>query len=440
MTPLPQPPFADRRETALSRMANASMLLPAASVRYKSGDSEYRYRPDSELWYLTGWKENAGIAMLRGHGANRRFVLFAPEPDPEKERWTGPRLALEDVKARFEADAVYPLNEFGERAPDLLAAADRIHYRLGSSPGCDRAVAAALRAGRTRRARKGTGAYALIDPGAVLDPMRVRKDATEIARLRAAAQISVAAFREALGRVRPGAGEWEIEAALESGFRRRGADGPAFATIVAAGANACTLHYAANGDRIGAGDLVVIDAGAELDGYAADITRTVPAAGAIAGARRDACEIVREAHRAALAACRAGATIEDVHDAASRAIAEGLVGMGVLDAPVDKALEEGAHRAFFPHQTSHWLGLDTHDAGSYRTEEGPVALEAGMAFTVEPGLYFPTGGCDAVPELEGTGIRLEDDVLIAENGVAEVLTGDLPVAPDELAGLLGTAS
>lgn len=415
------------------------MLLPASEVKYKSGDSEYRYRPDSELLYLAGWEEGGGVAVLRGHAAKHRFVLFAPERDAERERWTGPRLDLGDMKERLGADAVFPMAEFRERGPGLLADGDRIHYRLGASAMCDEVVRDALRTGRGRRARKGAGAFMVVDPGAVLDAMRVRKDAAEIARIREAARISVAAFREALGRVGPGVGEWEVEAALDGGFRRRGANGPAFATIVAAGGNACTLHYSANSARIAAGDLVLVDAGAEFDYYAADITRTVPAGVRLAGARRDAYEIVRGAHRAALAASRPGGTLEDVHRTASRAIAEGLVGMGVVKGAVDEVLESGAHRAFFPHRTSHWLGLDTHDAGRYRDDDGPVALERGMVFTVEPGLYFASGSCDRLPELEGTGIRIEDDVLITETG-AEVLTGHLPTALEELAPLLGTES
>lgn len=415
------------------------MLLPAAAVRYKSGDSEYRYRPDSELLYLTGWEEGGSVAVLCGHAAKDRFLLFVPERDPRMERWTGPRLDLGDVKERFGADAVFPMSEFRDRGPGLLAGGDGIHYRLGASEVCDDVVRDALRAGRGRRARKGAGAYMVVDPGAVLDAMRVRKDAAEIARLREAARVTVAAFGEALACVRPGAGEWEVEAALEAGFRSRGANGTAFATIVAAGENACTLHYSANRARIGADDLVLIDAGAEFGYYAADITRTVPASGRLEGARREAWEVVRGARRAALAACRPDGTLEDVHRAASRVIGEGLVGMGVLEGTVAEVLASGAHKAFFPHQTSHWLGLDTHDAGLYRGADGPVALEPGMVFTVEPGLYFALGGCERVPELAGTGIRIEDDVLITVDG-AQVLTGDLPVALEELVPLVGTAS
>ena len=419
-------------------MPDASMVLPAAPVRFKSGDSAYRYRPDSELLYLTGWRDPGCIAVLRGFAGGDRFVLFVPERDRKAELWMGRRPDFDEVRELYGAETVFPLREFRERGPKLLSGGDTIHYRLGASAVCDDVVAAALQAGRTRRPRSGAGAHALVDPGPVLDLMRVRKDAAEIARMREAARISVAAFRDALLLVRSGAGEWQVEAALESGFRSQGADGPAFATIVAAGANACTLHYSANRARIGAADLVVMDAGAEFESYAADITRTVPASWPLEGARRDAYEIVRSAHRAALAACVPGGTLDAVHDAASRAIAAGLVGLGVMDGPADEVFEKETHRAFFPHQTSHWLGLDTHDAGAYRDADGPVTLKPGMVFTVEPGLYFAPGRCPRVPSLEGTGIRIEDDVLVAQNGV-EILTGELPTALDELAAIAGSA-
>ena len=426
MTELPPLPFQARRDIILSRLAGGSMVLPAAAVQFMGGDSEYRYRPDSELLYVTGWAAPGCVAVLRGFADGGRFVLFVPERDAKAELWTGPRADPEEVKERFGADAVHPLRELAERGPAMLADGETVHYRLGASAGCDEVVREALRRGRVQRARTGAGAHVLADPGAVLDGMRVRKDDAEIARMREAARITVEAFRDALSEVRPGAGEWEVEAALESGFRRRGAGGPAFATIVAAGANACTLHYSANGSRIGPDDLVLIDAGAEFGWYAADITRTVPASGRLEGPRREAHEVVRRARRAAVAACGPGGTVEEVHREACRAIAEGLVGMGVVDGPAEEVLGEKRHRAFYPHQTSHWLGLDTHDPGLYRDRDRPVRLEPGMVFTVEPGLYFAPGSCPRMPELEGTGIRIEDDVLITEGGV-EVLTEGLPV-------------
>ncbi|MDE2794973.1 MAG: aminopeptidase P N-terminal domain-containing protein [Gemmatimonadota bacterium] len=434
--PLPPLPYGDRRDRVLARLEGASMLLPAAPVRFRNGDSEYPYRPDSELLYMTGWDTPDCIALLRGFADEDRFVLFAPERDPEKELWTGPRREPEEVRALFGTDRVLALREFAEKAPGLLAGGEGIHYRLGANEMCDRVVREALRTGRRERARSGAGPWMVADPGTILDPLRVRKDPAEIARMREAARISVAAFGEALPSVREGAGEWEVQAALEAGFRGRGANGAAFATIVAAGANACTLHYSANCARIGADDLVLVDAGAEFDFYAADITRTVPAAGRLEGARGEVYEVVRDAHGAAVAACVPGGTLDAVHQAAVRGIVVGLVAAGILKQTVDEVLERETYRRFFPHRTSHWLGLDTHDAGPYRDRDGPLRLEPGMVFTVEPGLYFAPGSGADTAGIEGTGIRLEDDVLVTPQG-AEVLTAGLPLDPAALAELAG---
>ena len=302
-------------------------------------------------------------------------------------------------------------------------------------PDCDRVVREALRGGRSRRHREGIGPWRLADPGAILDELRLRKDGAEIARMRRAANISVAAFRETLPRIGTGVGEWEVEAALECGFRSRGAGGPAFATIVAAGANACTLHYTDNDARIGGDDLVLVDGGAEYDCYAADVTRTFPASRRLEGARREMYEVVLGAHRAAVSACVPGATLDEVHQVAAREVAEGLVAIGAVSGPPGEVLAERLYRPFFPHRTSHWLGLDTHDAGPYRDRDGPVKLESGMVFTVEPGLYFPPGRKPEVPGLAGTGIRIEDVVLITGEG-AEVLTAGLPAGVDELVELV----
>ena len=431
---LPPIPHGYRRDQLFSRLGDGSMVLPAAPVRFRSGDSEYRYRADSELLYLTGWDLPDGIALFRGFADEDRFVLFVPERDPARELWTGSMRGPDDAKAAFGADRVFPLGDFSTRASGLLAGGDGIWYRLGASEMCDRVVREALRGGRSRRLRDGVGPYRLVDPGAILDGLRLRKDAAEIARIRRAAKITVAAFREALPRVRAGVGEWEVEAALEFGFRSRGAGGPAFTTIVAAGVNACTLHYTANDSRVGADDLVLVDAGAEYDGYAADITRTVPASGGLEGVRRDACEVVVNAHRVAVAACAPGTTLDEVHAAAVREVSEGLVAVGAVKGPPEEVRDRKLYRPFFPHRTSHWLGLDTHDAGPYSGRSGPVRLEPGMVFTVEPGLYFPPGGDPELPGLTGTGIRIEDDVLITGEG-AEVLTSGLPVDVDELVEL-----
>ncbi len=424
----PEFPFRRRRDAVLNRLGRGSLLLAAGPVRVRNGDSPYRYRPDSEFFYLTGWAEPGGIALLRGFADEDRFLLFVPETSPQEEMWTGKRLGAGQVKALCGADAALSLDRFADEAPDLLAGGDRIYYRLGASARCDAAVRSALERGRALRARTGSGARAVVDPGAALDELRIRKDEAETARLRDAARTTVEAFAEALPAVRPGAGEWEIEAALDSGFRRRGATGSAYPTIVAAGANACTLHYDANASVIAPDDLVLVDGGAEAGFYAADVTRTVFASEMVGAAARDAHAVVREARARALAACRPGASLEQVHAAALSAIAEGLRGLGALSGSAADIVEAESYRRYYPHRTSHWLGLDVHDPGLYVDDAGSRVLEPGMAFTVEPGLYFAPGSCPAVPALEGVGVRIEDDVLMTASG-AEVLTAGLPVAP-----------
>lgn len=439
MSALPAHPFEDRRAFAAARLPDGVMILPASPLRFKNGDSEYRYRPDSELYYLTGWDAPEAVALLTGAGGGPHFALFIREPDPAKDLWTGPRMTLEEARERTGADEVWPLSALDEKAPHLLARSDRIFYRLGAHPECDRLVRSALASGRSQRFRSGTGPHVLADPGAILDRMRTRKDESEVARIRRAAHITVEAFRAALCTVAPGVGEWELEARLEAGFRQAGADGPAFATIVGAGVHGCTLHYVANGGRAAGRDLILLDAGAELEYYAADVTRTVPASGRYEGVGAQVYEAVLAAQRAVLAAARPGADLEGLHEVAARMLAESLLGLGALTGSLDEVLEAGAYRAYFPHRTSHWLGLDTHDPGYYRTTEGPVPLEPGMVFTVEPGLYFPPGSCPGRTELEGTGVRIEDDVLITDEG-ADVLTASLPTDPAELTALMGGGS
>lgn len=428
--------YSARRQALYPRLERGALLLPAAPVRYKNADSEYRYRPDSELLYLTGWDQPDAVALIRGFAAEQRFVLFVPKRDAKTELWNGARSEPEECAERFGADAAYPIDELAIRAPELLADASEIWYRLGASGCCDRVVRAALGRGRARRVREGRGPSLLADPGALLDGVRAVKDPAEIECLRHAAEITVEAFREALTLVRGGAGEWEIEAALEGGFRARGADGPAFATIVAAGANACTLHYVANSGRIEEGDLVVVDAGAEFRSYAADTTRTVPASGRLSGLQRDLYEVVLAARGAALGVCAPSVELECVHRAAARVIANGLIELGVLDSSLDEALETRSYRRYFPHRTSHWLGLDTHDPGPYRSDGKPATLLPSMAITVEPGLYFPPDDRDLPDGLAGCGVRIEDDLLITAAG-AEVLTAGLPVEVEDIGELMG---
>ena len=412
------------------------MILPSAPLRYRSRETEYRYRPDSELYYLTGATEPETLLVLVG-GDDPRFVLFVRPRDAEAELWAGARLGPDAAAERYGADECYSVAELDEKLPELLQAGDRIHYRLGAGDRADGFVRRALERARASGMRRGTGPRGLVDPGEIIDELRLRKDAEEVEAIRAAACISAEGHRSGAAAIAGGVGEWVVEAAVHAGFRAAGATGPGFPTIVGSGANACVLHYVENRDTIDDGALVLIDAGAEAALYNGDITRTYPAGGGFSDTQRDVYRIVEAARRSAVEQVAPDVTIASVHDAAARTIVEGLVGLGVLSGSTEELLSEAAYRPFFPHQTSHWLGLDVHDPGDYAKAGESRVLEPGMVFTIEPGLYFRPSVCDeAAAPFSGLGIRIEDDVLVKDDG-CEVLTASLPTGEHEVEALVG---
>lgn len=397
------------------------MVLPASPVLYRSGDSDLAYRPDSELLYLSGWREPGSVAVLRGGREENRFVLFVRNRDPEKERWDGPRMGPDAAREWSGADAVHPIEELEERLPALLAGSDRIHFRLGRHPRVEALVVASLADARRRGARDGSGPRAVVDPGVILDSMRRTKDPYEVALLRHAASLTAAGLEEVRRLLRPGMGEWEAQAVLEGAFRRGGGDGPGFGTIVGSGPNACVLHYRDNGRTMNEGELVLVDCGAEYGDYSGDLTRTFPVSGTFTAPQKELWEAVDRARSAVVGAVKPGATLQGLHDVAVSVLVEGMVGMGLLEGRVDELVEAGAHREYFPHRTSHWLGLDVHDPGDYVTATGEsLPLEPGMVFTVEPGLYVAPGSGGRAAPWAGMGVRLEDDVVVTPEG-CEVL-------------------
>jgi Xaa-Pro aminopeptidase len=428
--------FARRRTRVQGALAGGAMILPSAPVLKRSRDTEHRYRADSELFYLTGITQPDIVAVVRDR-EEKGYVLFVPPKDPDAERWSGPRPGPEAAKELFGADEVYPLSELAEKLTDLLRPHSRVFFRLGVHAKLEKVVLEVLGWARGKGARTGEGPRGVVDPGEVLDDLRLVKDQEEIARVREATRVTVSAFRDALGATRPGLGEWEVEALLESSFRKRGATGPAFPTIVGSGKNACTLHYVENGDSIRDGQLVLLDGGAEWGLYSGDITRTFPAGGKFSTPQAEVYRVVLNAHAAAISRVRPGGLVADVHTAAVEALTQGLIDLGVLQGRVEDLMVEEAHKPFFPHQTSHWLGLDVHDPGDYSTGAGPRILEAGMVLTVEPGLYFPQKLEGPAASLEGVGIRVEDDLLVTDDG-SENLTDSLPVTQEEVERLVGS--
>lgn len=432
------PVFAERRRRVLAALGPDGAMILAAAPEIRVGrDLDLRYRPDPDLFYLTGLTEPEVVAVLNPTNDESPFTLFVRPRDPDQERWTGYRPDAEAVQAATGADAVFPNTELTERLPRLLEGVSTLHFRLDNGRSkLERTVLKTLVRGRHARQRSGRGAVRIQDPGLILDELRLIKDAGEIAAIRRAAAVTVEAVREAVATIRPGAGEWEVEAAVESGFRRRGAWGPAFATIVAAGPNATVLHYIQNGRTMAAGELLLIDAGAYVDGYTGDISRTFPVSGRFSAIQRSLYEAVLAAHDAAIAAVRPGARFADAHRAALRVLVTAMRDHGLVQGEVNEILEdEKRYKAFYPHRTSHWLGLDVHDVGDYVVEGESRLLEPGMVLTIEPGLYIPSENEDAPETLRGIGIRLEDDILVTDDG-AEVLTSSMPILPDDVEALL----
>ncbi len=419
-------PFARRRERLAGAMRpGAVAVLPTAPEVPRNGDSDYPYRHDSYFYYLSGFTEPESVLVLVAPRADapQRAILFCRERDPEREIWDGLRHGPEAARTAFGFDEAWPIGELDARMPQLLADAPALYYAHAANAALDAQVAGWLRAVRGQ-ARGGVAAPAAIhDLPALLDEMRLIKDDSEQGLMLRAAAIAGGAHARAMRATRPGMFEYEIEAELLHEFRRHGAQFPAYTPIVAAGARACILHYTANDQAVRDGELVLIDAGCELDGYASDITRTYPANGRFSQAQRQLYQLVLDAQAAALAAALPGRPYGGMHEAAVRVLAQGMLDLGLLDkaryGSAEDAIADRAHLRFYMHGTGHWLGMDVHDVGAYRDleREGKPsrALRPGMALTVEPGIYVRPG--EGVPErFWNIGIRIEDDIVITGDG------------------------
>ena len=412
-------PFSARRQALLEMLGDGVAIIPTAPEHLRNRDTHYPYRFDSYFWYLTGFPEPEAALVLVG-GKTPRALLFCREKNPEREVWDGFRYGPDGARAAFGVDEAFPIVELERRLPELIADRAVLWHALGHDAAWDAKIAAALNAVRAQ-ARAGKHAPAQIrDLREPLDRMRLVKDAHELDIMRRAAAIASAGHTRAMRACRPGLAEYALEAELIYEFRRRGANGHSFQPIVAGGAGACVLHYVENDKLLADGALVLIDAGCELDGYAADITRTFPVNGRFSGAQRDVYEIVLAAQAAAIAAIAPGVPFIAYHEAALRVLVRGMVDLGLLSGDVDGLIDGEAYKPFYMHRTGHWLGLDVHDAGDYKTGDAWTPLAPGMTLTVEPGLYIPPQA-NVPAHLRGIGIRIEDDVLVTASG-AEVYT------------------
>lgn len=433
-----------RRRRALMRMMgeDAIAILPAAPLAVRNRDVEYPYRQDSDLLYLTGFPEPEAIAALVPGWEHGEFVLFCRERDPEREVWHGRRAGVDGAVERYGADDAFPIGDVDDILPGMIEGRERVFCTMGRYADFDQRIMRWINEvrGRVRAGSHAPNEFIALDY--FLHDMRLFKGRAELRAMRRAAAISMTAHRRAMAACRPGMREYELEAEFWHEFRRNGAE-PAYGLIVGSGANGCVLHYVANDGTLGDGELVLIDAGAEYDGYAADITRTFPVGGRFSGPQREVYEIVLAAQAAALERARVGGHWNDPHEAALAVLVQGMIDLGLLAGERDARIEDESYKRFFMHRTGHWLGMDVHDVGEYRVP-GPAPaegerpwrpLEAGMVLTIEPGIYVRPA--EDVPERYWhIGIRIEDDAVVTADGPCELMTRGVPVDADEIEALM----
>ncbi|MEN3330883.1 MAG: Xaa-Pro aminopeptidase [Blastocatellia bacterium] len=425
----------ERREQLMARIPTGAAIFPAAPTAIRNNDVEHEYRQDTDFYYLTGFEEPNAVAVLVPDHPEHRFTLFVQPKDREREVWTGWRAGEEGAKRDYGADAAFTIDKLDEELPRLLEKTDRIYYRFGSDPTFDERLVGWMRRFQRERQRHGIGPTSVIDPADILHDMRLIKTETDLALLRRAVEITCDGHLAALRALRPGMHEYEIEAILRYVFRKHGSPRHGYAPIVAAGANATVLHYVTNNCPIAADDLLLIDAGAEFGYFTGDVTRTWPASGTFSEAQAEVYQLVLDAQLEAIETVKPGATFIDPHDRALRVLVEGMLRLGLLEGEADKLIEEGTYKKFYMHRTSHWLGMDVHDAGPYKVADEWRKLEAGMVLTIEPGLYIATDLPEVNPRYRGIGVRIEDDVLVTAEG-AEVLSARVPKTIDEIEGVM----
>jgi len=430
--------FARRRRQLMRMIGKGGIaILPAALTRVRNRDVEYAYRQDSDFHYLTGFPEPEAVAVLMPGREHGEYVLFCRDRDPLRETWDGRRAGPEGAVRDHGADDAFPIGDIDEILPGMLEHSERVYYTMGLNAEFDQRLLGWVNQLRAAAKSGVTTPTEFVALDHLLHDMRLFKSRGEVAAMRKAAKIAAAAHVRAMRACRPGMMEYEIEAEFLHEFRRHDAT-TAYHPIVGGGANGCILHYVENRDRLNEGDLLLIDAGCEYDYYASDITRTFPVSGTFSPAQRALYEVVLEAQLAAIDKVRPGNHWDDPHDAAVRVLTRGLVRLGLLKGRLPTLIKNGDYRRFYMHRTGHWLGLDVHDVGDYKVGEEWRILEPGMTLTVEPGLYIAPGARGVAKKWWGTGIRIEDDVLVTPEG-ADVLSADAPKDPDEIERLMQAA-
>lgn len=424
--------YQQRRETLMEKIGQGTAIFRSAPSAVMHNDVEYRFRQDSDFYYLTGFDEEEAVVVLAPHHEEHQFVLFVQPKDLEKETWTGYRVGVEAAKDKFGADEAYSIAELDEKLPQYLQKADCIYYHFGRDETFNEQVLKHWRKLIAQYPKQGTAPSAIADSNFILHPLRQIKSAEELALVRRAIEIGAEAHNKALAMAKPGCYEYEIQAEIEYIFSKNGAISPAYPSIVASGENACILHYIENDKQLQENDLLLIDAGCCYQYYNSDITRTFPVSGKFTAEQKAIYEIVLEAQLAAIAEVKPGNPYNQFHDTAVRILVEGLLSLGILQGDIEEIIKEEKYKPYYMHRTGHWLGLDVHDVGGYKMgEDHWQTLQPGQILTVEPGLYIsphakPAEGQPKVDERwQGIGVRIEDDVLVTPEG-NEVLSAAVP--------------
>ena len=429
-----------RRRRELMRMmgSNSIAILPTAPLLVRNRDVHYPYRPDSDFFYLTGFPEPEAVAVLIPGRKQAEYILFNRERDPKSEQWDGPRAGQEGAVASYAADDAFPIGDLDDILPRMMEQCERVFYAMGCDGGLDKRLSTWINQIRCESRSGKQGPVEIVALDHYLHEMRLFKSRSELKVMRQAARISAQAHKRVMQRCTPDLWEYQLEGEFINRCIQQGARAQAYMPIVGAGGNACVLHYIDNRGRLQDGDMLLIDAGCELECYASDITRTYPVNGVFSEPQRQLYELVLAAQDAALAKVKPGNHWNDPHDAAVRTMTRGLVKLGILKGAVPQLIREEKYKTFFPHRTGHWLGMDVHDVGDYKVDGAWRLFEPGMVLTVEPGIYIPAGSKGVAKKWWNIGIRIEDDVLVTKLG-HEILTKDVPKQVNEIEALMSGA-
>jgi Xaa-Pro aminopeptidase len=426
--------FKTRRDALMRAHPESVFIFPSNREVLRNPDVHYPFRQESNFYYLSGFEEPESVLVLASTGGKNRTILFVRKRDPEKELWEGERYGTDGALSVFGADEAYLIDEFDKKLGELLKGCARLYLRLGQDELFDRRMMSLLEAYRRTQDRNAKGMETISDPSEILGEMRLFKGPEEIGILRKACQITAEGHKTLMKEVRQGMNEFEVEALIDYSFRKGGCRRMGYGSIVAGGKNATCLHYVANNEVLRDGELLLIDAGGEYEYYTSDITRTFPVSRRYTDAQAKIYDLVLKSQVSAISMVKPGAKLGEIHQHVCEVLVVGLLSLGLLKGEQAEILKSGGLRRFYPHRTSHWLGMDVHDVGLHSKNGEPRKLEPGMVFTIEPGLYVQPGDRDAPAAYRNIGVRIEDDILVTTDG-CEVLTRDAPKARGEIEAL-----